>query len=792
MAIERYTESLTLDEMKCKLGDNSWGSVLPQGDVERFGEIEKLLKKAGGKPKKCPLEDYSSGGKGKAKPEYIITFNDNANTIIVVECKKSTKHHETSNRDCPNDYAVDGVLYYAKFLKEEYNVIAVAVSGTEKSKLKVDTFYWLKGIDFPLSLHNLGSEILTPQKYLEVIKGENIKKESSLDEIRNTAIVMNNSLREAGINEAQRPVFIAGILIALTNKSFINNYKNLSDFDTVMVNMKHAIDNVLNEHSIQKERIKFITSVIEQVKISPKFSAVRLDEDYSIMWYIRKIEREIKPLMSYTDNTLDVLGVFYSEFIKYTNSDGKGLGLVLTPQHITEFMCDLAGVNKNSKVIDICCGTGSFLVAAMSKMFKKATTNEMKKIRSDGLYGIEADLNFYILTIANMIIRQDGKSNIYNTDCLRDNNVFNKLKEKNINIGLLNPPYSQNDEELEFAERLLDIITIGGTGVVIVPVSCAIGRKFKSVRERLFKKHTLKAVFSMPDDVFYPTATNVCVMVWTAHTPHEDSKCETFFGYYKDDGFIKKKKLGRIDYFNKWTQILEKWLKLYKRNDVADGLSARAHIKHNDEWLCEAYMNNDFSFNRLTQEDFQKTIRDFLAYQISAGITDLSSNHKIEKITPTPPEKWKTFIVGGKDGLFSCETTRAVIASETEVGEIPHVTRSALNNGISDYISALEYDLNKGNCITIGAEGIIAFYQTKDFVTGVKVYTLRNENINKYNALFICTILNSYKYKYSYGRARILSKIKDEIIRLPATAQSTPDWRYMEKYIKSLPYSDKI
>ena len=42
------------------------------------------LKKAGGKPKQCELGDYTQGGNGKAKPEYIITFNDDIHTIIVV------------------------------------------------------------------------------------------------------------------------------------------------------------------------------------------------------------------------------------------------------------------------------------------------------------------------------------------------------------------------------------------------------------------------------------------------------------------------------------------------------------------------------------------------------------------------------------------------------------------------------------------------------------------------------------------------------------------------------------
>ena len=102
---------------------------------------------AGGKPKECELEDYSQGGKGKAKPEYVITFNDDTHTIIVVECKNTARKHCSENMNKPSGYAVDGVLYYAKFLKHEYNVIAIAISGTTIDNMKVDTFYWGQGQD---------------------------------------------------------------------------------------------------------------------------------------------------------------------------------------------------------------------------------------------------------------------------------------------------------------------------------------------------------------------------------------------------------------------------------------------------------------------------------------------------------------------------------------------------------------------------------------------------------------------------------------------------------------------
>jgi type I restriction-modification system DNA methylase subunit len=166
-------------------------------------------------------------------------------------------------------------------------------------------------------------------------------------------------------------------------------------------------------------------------------------------------------------------------------------------------------------------------------------------------------------------------------------------------------------------ETMLDILTTGGTGVVVVPMSCAIGTKFKETRQRLFKKHTLRAVFSMPDDIFYSNnaSTNVCVMVWEAHKAH-DTAHATFFGYYKDDGFVKAKKLGRIDKFNKWRSIEDEWLRLYRERETKEGLSVKKTVDWDGEWLCEAYMETDYSV--LTQEDFQETVNNYLAYLIKS------------------------------------------------------------------------------------------------------------------------------------------------------------------------------
>lgn len=97
---------------------------------------------------------------------------------------------------------------------------------------------------------------------------------------------------------------------------------------------------------------------------------------------------------------------------------------------------------------------------------------------------------------------------------------------------------------------------------------------------------------------------------------------ETFFGYYKEDGFKKKKNLGRVEQFDdngdsKWKAIEEEWLKLFRNHKSVDGLSATAEVSGKDEWLCEAYMKTDYT--KLTEADFQNTLNNYLAYLMKEG-----------------------------------------------------------------------------------------------------------------------------------------------------------------------------
>ena len=145
----------------------------------------------------------------------------------------------------------------------------------------------------------------------------------------------------------------------------------------------------------------------------------------------------------------------------------------------------------------------------------------------------------------------------------------------------------------------------------------------KKFKKKMLDNYTLEAVFSLPTEMFYPGASAIaCCMIFDLSQKHERANKDTFFGYYKDDKFIKRKGLGRIeltdlDGNSLWIKTKEQWLNLYKNKREVPGLSVMHRVTWKDEWLAEAYMETDYS--ALTEDDFQKVLNDYLSYLVKEG-----------------------------------------------------------------------------------------------------------------------------------------------------------------------------
>ncbi len=615
MKNERVTEDYVRD----------WFKKDPLFSAIRLDEQRASVAKA-----RACLSKASKNMTGKiGSPEFVITFPALPEDIIVVECKADSKFHESANRDAPATYAVDGALHYSAFLANEYNVISIAVSGSVKSKLKISTFYQKKG---DAAVTDGDSNLVDIYSYIKHLQGDVQAQSIESGEITKTAIELNHQLNDYSIVEYERCTLVSAILLALQDDAFKVSYtararsKLKPTPERLAQEIVSSIKRVLDDNKIDAARVNSMIGEYKKIENhpiaqSPKIKKKRANEEednYVLREITERLEKSILPLMKMGDKGYDVLGRFYREFIRYAGTDKKS-GLVLTPQHICEFFTDIVALNRNDVVYDSCCGTGGFLIAAMKRMLELAGTDQTKRnaIRENQLVGIEKRTDMFTFACSNMMMSGDGKSHIYQGDSFSPANRA-KVAALKPTVAFLNPPYDVGEGgQLEFIENALASIAPGGRCAAIVQMSCATssGAQAVLVRERLLKSHSLKAVFSMPTDLFHPIGVITCIMVFDAHSPHPKG-FETYFGHFKDDGFRKTKKIGRVD-TGQWPAVRDHWLKSYINRKSEPGLSILKEVSASDEWCAEAYMETDYS--TISQADFERSLKDYIAFRVRYG-----------------------------------------------------------------------------------------------------------------------------------------------------------------------------
>ena len=121
-----------------------------------------------------------------------------------------------------------------------------------------------------------------------------------------------------------------------------------------------------------------------------------------------------------------------------------------------------------------------------------------------------------------------------------------------------------------------------------------------------------------------------------------------------------------------------------------------------------------------------------------------------------------------------------------EIGNIPYVSQTKLNNGILSYVCDHGITkLNFGNCISIGTDTQVVRYQENNFYSSEKIIGIRNNYLNKYIGYFIFPILEQIlQKKFSYGHKASIQRISEIEIKLPSTPDGNPDWEFMEYYIR--------
>lgn len=610
--------------------------------------VYELLQEANIKltPQGCDIKEINEALKTASKsntgnagyPEYCGVVKD---FILVIEDKASLDKHLYKDEKgiiaqdvkAVKNYAVNGALFYARHLatKTSYNkVLAIGVSGNEKHHRitpifvnERDDYQVLSDVETFISF----SKNNIDEYYYREILHEKTTLEKTTQEVLKDAATLHEYLRSYGQPTTdEKPLIVSGIMLALReieHGSFsienLNGDVELTDgqkiYNAIETNLKRA--NVTPETKRDKlfAQFAFIKNKVSLNEHNEKLGKTPL------RYYTEFLYKNIFHNIRYNSSSEDYIGRFYGEFMSYSGEDGQTLGIVLTPKHITDLFCVLIDLKADDKVLDPCCGTGGFLIAAMHRMINLTDNNAQRRhIKKEQLYGIEIQDKMFAIATTNMILRGDGNSNLQPLDFLRQNPHL--LQQKGCTVGMINPPYSQaqktkNTEfyEINFTEHLLNSLTCGGRCIVIIPQSSVTGKtkQEQEIKRSILKHHTLEGVITLNKNTFYGVGTNPCIAVFTAGIPHEkEHKCK--FINFEDDGFVVSKHIGLEETASakdKRQHLLDVW---FGRIEAETKFCVETTIEAEDEWLHAFYYFND---EIPTEKDFENTMADYLTFEFN-------------------------------------------------------------------------------------------------------------------------------------------------------------------------------
>lgn len=133
--------------------------------------------------------------------------------------------------------------------------------------------------------------------------------------------------------------------------------------------------------------------------------------------------------------------------------------------------------------------------------------------------------------------------------------------------------------------------------------------------------------------------------------------------------------------------------------------------------------------------------------------------------------------------FFSTLRGKRHIEKDRLQGDLPYVSASSFNNGVTDFISNPLFTRKNKLVVTTFCD---AYYMESEFTASDEMVLLSHKKLNKYSGLFIVQTIKSNKNKYAFGRKAFSKRLQEQMILLPIDEKGEPNWEFMENYIKQI------
>ncbi|MFH1050364.1 MAG: N-6 DNA methylase [bacterium] len=510
----------------------------------------------------------------------IVIFEDDElqKTYIVVECKKD------GISDAEFKQAIEQAFGNASGLESKY---LIAVAGLTKRAFERDR-------ERPREREqNIITDI--PQKYGKVpkysyIKGDSEKELKIIDKdalIRTLSKVHQTIWQGGKLGQTDAFDEVSKLLFCkLQDEKEPSITKRLEPYKFQIGTHEKALEVFTRINEIYlKAKQKDAEVFRDDIRLEPEIV-------YSVVGHIQNI--------NFNDTELDVKGFAYERFLgSYFKGDN---GEYITPREIIDFAIKFINPQTDEVILDPACGTGGFLLWAMNHIQsfakeeypddKHKSDSLWKKFASNNLYGIEISEKIARVCKMNMIIHDDGHSNIISTDSLQNldniNTIHQKFSKGKFDIIVTNPPFGASVNEKEkaylknytlggkrknqkteilFIERCFDFLRESGRMAIVLPDGILTNSSLQYVRDYIMENAEILAVVSLPQIAFSHFGAGVKSSLLFLRKKGKKETLSNYKIFMAIADHIGYNATGRKDNQNDFIAILEEY-KRFQENPV--------------------------------------------------------------------------------------------------------------------------------------------------------------------------------------------------------------------------------
>ena len=639
-------------------------------------EIDQALNdyysKNGGSGGNIPDAKLLLLGKDLVKYPVLIEYKGYKDRLVKLDADGKVANKTAKNLPdfkTINSYAVNGAVHYANAVlhyTSYTDVVAIGMTGykdeTGKLQYEIGVYYVSKSnfgvgqkVDDYTDLSFLKTEnfdsFIEKVKQLQ-LKPEEVEKlrERREQEINASLVKLNNDIyqNEKGLSERDRVYLVAASIIATLGvpgkvaaleKAELKSSTEDGNRDGDIILRK--IKAFLNEKNLPREKRELIVRTLQNTLTTDNINKVENGES-QLKRVFTKIIDDLGIYYKIGLST-DFTGKLFNEMYSWLGfSQDKLNDVVLTPSYVATLLARLARVDMDTYVWDFATGSAGLLVAAMNEMLIDAKEKikspdvlaiKSAQIKANQLLGLEILSEVYMLAVLNMILMGDGSSNIINEDSLKEfngNYGFGETDKKfPANAFVLNPPYLAPGNGMVFVEKALSMMSKDYAAIIIQ--NSAGSGKASEYNKKILKHSTLLASIKMPIDLFLgKSSVQTNIYVFRVGEVHQKDDIVRFIDFSVDGYTRSNRKKASVNLRDtdhakeRYAELVDlvrfgkSKLHYYTEKDYYEGT---IDPESGADWNQSAPIDT-----RPTLEDFKKTVRDYLAWEVS----NLIKNQEVE------------------------------------------------------------------------------------------------------------------------------------------------------------------